>query len=184
MPSPYTMFSVPVADDVTEADFPIGNLLITDTEPTWVYCRQGNHCQQGMVFAINPADKFEEFKNAATGNVQSTSAGSSSTAAGSVVTVTATVTVSGDVQTTTYETTAPTSTSSGSESSTDHKVVVGGTGGLLTYEPSNIQANAGDTVTFEFRQKNHTVTQSTFAAPCRKVELTSTTGEVGFDSGL
>ena len=41
-----------------------------------------------------------------------------------------------------------------------------------------------DTVTFQFRQTNHTVTQSTFAEPCVSLTETSTSGEVGFDSGL
>jgi len=37
---------------------------------------------------------------------------------------------------------------------------------------------------FEFLTKNHTVTQSSFGAPCRKLAFTSTIGEVGFDSGF
>jgi hypothetical protein len=32
--------------------------------------------------------------------------------------------------------------------------------------------------------KNHTVTQSSFAAPCEMLASTSTSGQVGFDSGL
>ena len=41
----------------------------------------------------------------------------------------------------------------------------------------------GDVIQFQFLEKNHTVTQSTFAAPCSNV--TSTTGEVtGVDSGF
>jgi plastocyanin len=35
------------------------------------------------------------------------------------------------------------------------------------FQPNNIVAQPGDTVTFEFRQKNHTATQSTFADPCK-----------------
>jgi len=80
----------------------------------------------------------------------------------------------------------PTSTGAPSPSSTtgptNHKVVVGGPG-LVAYTPNDIKANPGDTVTFEFRQKNHTVTQSTFAAPCRSLTLTSTTGQIALDSG-
>lgn len=76
--------------------------------------------------------------------------------------------------------TAPAPTSTGP---TDHKVIVGGTG-VIAYTPNNIKANPGDTVTFEFQQKNHTVTQSTFANPCRSLTSTSTSGQIGLDSGF
>jgi plastocyanin len=46
----------------------------------------------------------------------------------------------------------------------NHKVTVG-LGGLV-FNPSNISAAIGDTVTFEFHPKAHSVTQSTFADPC------------------
>lgn len=42
-----------------------------------------------------------------------------------------------------------------------------GANGQLAYTPSQINASVGDTVTFTFNPKNHTVTQSTFAAPCQ-----------------
>jgi len=38
----------------------------------------------------------------------------------------------------------------------------------LTFDPSSITADVGDTVAFQFKAKNHSVTQSTFAAPCVK----------------
>lgn len=183
--------SIPVADSVTD-DFPLALLTIKDTNPIWVYCRQATHCQQGMVFAVNPGDKFAQFQAAATAGSSSVSASVSSAsstattaaAATAVVTVTATVTVSsGQTVTTTYAS-YPGSAAPTSASSQDHSVIVGGTGGLLTYSPSNITAQPGDTVTFEFHQKNHTVTASSFAQPCRALSLTSTTGQVGFDSGL
>jgi len=41
-----------------------------------------------------------------------------------------------------------------------------GSGGLY-FNPSSINANQGDTVSFTFFPKNHTVTQSTFTAPCK-----------------
>jgi plastocyanin len=78
---------------------------------------------------------------------------------------------------------APAAAPTSAAGSTDFKVVVGGPGKLL-YDPANIKAKVGDTITFEFHQKNHTVTQSTFANPCRALGLTSTTGQVGFDSGF
>lgn len=141
-----------------------------------------------MVFAVNPGDKFAAFQAAATGGAAPTNAPAptAATSTPGVTTVTATVTVSGQPITTTYATTV-TAGSPGpnptTATSSDHRVIVGGPG-KFTYEPSNITAQAGDTVTFEFRQKNHTVTASSFDAPCRALSLTSTTGEVGFDSGL
>ncbi|KAF2794669.1 hypothetical protein K505DRAFT_241608 [Melanomma pulvis-pyrius CBS 109.77] len=65
-----------------------------------------------------------------------------------------------------------------------HTVVVGGlkpvaTGmaPVLGYSPESIVAAQGDVVLFVFMQKNHTATQSTFAAPCNKMEG-------GLDSGF
>jgi len=78
---------------------------------------------------------------------------------------------------------APSGTSPATPSatgSTTHKVVVGGPGSL-TFQPNNIKPKAGDVVEFEFRQKNHTATQSTFAAPCRPL---SAGGQTGLDSGF
>jgi plastocyanin len=36
----------------------------------------------------------------------------------------------------------------------------------LAFSPSSVNASQGDTIQFVFNPKNHTVTQSTFAAPC------------------
>ncbi|KAH8730030.1 hypothetical protein GQ44DRAFT_736853 [Phaeosphaeriaceae sp. PMI808] len=65
-----------------------------------------------------------------------------------------------------------------------HTVVVGGLTPVATgmapallYNPESIKAVVGDMVQFVFMQKNHTVTQSTFAEPCRKMEG-------GMDSGF
>jgi len=38
----------------------------------------------------------------------------------------------------------------------------------LTFDPPSINASVGDTVAFQFKAKNHSVTQSSFAAPCTK----------------
>lgn len=63
------------------------------------------------------------------------------------------------------------------------KVVVGGSDGELTFSPNNVQASPRDVIQFEFHQKNHTATQSSFAAPC--LRLKDTTGAVvGLDSGF
>lgn len=133
-----------------------------------------------MVFAVNPGDKFAAFQAAATGAQAASSTTPIQASATSIVTVTATVTVSGQPLTTTYGS-YPGSAAPTAAASIDHKVVVGGPGNL-NYEPSNITAQVGDTVTFEFRQKNHTVTASSFAAPCNR--LAATAGDAGFDSGL
>jgi len=170
---------VPVPDTNTNGPFPVATFTVTDTNPVWVYCRQTGHCQKGMVFAINPGNQLSAFQAAATGGAASATAPPAATG---VVTVTATVTVSGNVLTTTYGS-WPGSAAPTAPASSDHQVVVGGTGKLF-YTPSNITAQVGDTVTFQFQQKNHTATQSSFAAPCRALALTSTTGQVGFDSGF
>jgi len=60
-------------------------------------------------------------------------------------------------------------------------VQVGGNG-ALTYTPSNITAAVGDFIEFQFQDKNHTVTQSTFADPCTQSK-NATTGELGLNSG-
>ncbi|KAJ4986457.1 serine-threonine rich protein [Stagonosporopsis vannaccii] len=58
-----------------------------------------------------------------------------------------------------------------------HTVVVGGLAPVATgmapvlgYRPESITANVGDVVEFQFMQKNHTATQSTFAEPCKAME--------------
>jgi len=152
---------IPVAATNTAGPFPIAQFTVVDTNPVWVYCRQGNHCQQGMVFAINPGNNFAAFQTAATGN-----------------NATATTTPPAASTSTTAASAAPSGTTP-----QVHQVVVGGPGKLY-YTPSNITAQVGDTVQFQFQQKNHTVTQSTFATPCRALTLTSTSGQVGFDSGF
>jgi len=48
---------------------------------------------------------------------------------------------------------------------------------ILSYQPESIEAKKGDKVKFVFMQKNHTVTQSTFADPCKKMDG-------GMDSGF
>ncbi|KAF8584491.1 hypothetical protein K439DRAFT_1653201 [Ramaria rubella] len=201
---------MPVAPDKT-SDFPEYNITVNDTSPIWVYCSQKapvSHCHQGMVFAVNcgatgSANSFDAFKAAAIaqGAAESSSsvyaygaptpsatdaAPSSSITippAPSIKTVTATVTVDASTWTTTYgsypNSPAPTPASL---KGNVIKVVVGGNS-TLTFNPSFVQALPRDTIVFEFQTKNHTVTQSTFADPCRKLD-NATTGQVGFDSGF
>ncbi|KAI1428800.1 Cupredoxin [Xylaria sp. FL1777] len=85
------------------------------------------------------------------------------------VTVTQTVTAGA------AETTVGTATISAGATTTvagtgaTHTVQVGGSAGLA-YSPSEIQAAVGDMVIFTFMSQNHTVTQSSFAAPCDPLE--------------
>lgn len=55
------------------------------------------------------------------------------------------------------------------------QVQVGASG--LAFSPSSVNASQGDTIQFVFNPKNHTVTQSTFAAPCAPMSG-------GIDSGF
>jgi len=139
----------PVPDNA--ASFPMAKLDVTTTAPVWAYCRQGAHCKSsGMVFAVNPGSQFAAFQAAATGGTSPSSVSPSPSTA-----------------------TSPVPTPSGS--STDHKIIVGGSG--VVFSPNNISAKPGDTVTFEFRQKNHTVTASSFSDPCNGLPS-------GFDTGF
>jgi plastocyanin len=92
-------------------------------------------------------------------------AGAATTTINQAVTVTQTVTA-GAADTTVGTATVPagaTGTIAGTGAT--HSVTVGGAGGLA-YTPSQVQAAVGDMVVFTFMSQNHTVTQSTFAAPC------------------
>ncbi|KAI0747628.1 Cupredoxin [Daedaleopsis nitida] len=169
---------VPVPDEQT-SNFTVARFTVPDTKPVWVYCRQANHCQQGMVFAINPGDKFDAFKSNAVGTGNATVSG---TGSANVVTVTQTVTVNGATQTTTYATTAS-GTATATSSAASHVVTVG-LDGTIAFTPNTISAGVGDTVTFRFMSKNHTVTQSSFAGPCDPLAQTSANGQAGFDSGF
>jgi plastocyanin len=142
-----TNFTMFVPENQTN-NFPTALLTVDKTTPIWAYCRQGAHCTSGMVFAINAnPSQLAAFQAAATGGTRPPSVSS---------------------------TTAPAPTSSGIPSSTDHKVIVGGSNN--TFQPDRIDAKVGDTITFEFHQKNHTVSASTFENPCLY--------ETGFDSGF
>jgi len=55
-----------------------------------------------------------------------------------------------------------------------------GAGGQLAFSPTNVTAAVGDTISFQFQGKNHSVTQSTFANPCE----IQTTPAQGIDSGF
>jgi len=165
LPGGFDSNFVPVPDNNTSGPFPQAQFVVQDTNPVWIYCRQTGHCQKGMVFAINPQSdaQLAQFKAAAM----------STGAASSIAPSSASPVVS--------STAAPATSTGTSSTSQDHKIIVGGTG-ILAYQPANITAQPGDTVTFEFHAKNHSATQSSFKAPC--VPLAETSSQPGFESGF
>lgn len=137
-----------------------------DSKPLWFYCKaQGppNHCGVGMVFGINPGNKMDEFIAKAKAQNGPNGNGTSSTSS------TATATTSG-----TYSTDSATATYGGAKATTT-VVVSGGFNAsanvnTLKYEPPFLKrATAGDVVVFDFRKLNHTVTESSFDNPCKKL---------------
>jgi len=164
-----------------------------------------SHCGMGMVFAVNcgfddAPNSFANFKKSALAIGESLQAAAppTNTAAPAATTwdtaaygdytippapevtpVTQAITLGSEVWTTTYNSYpgSPAPTPASAEG-TVHRVIVGGPG-LLKFDPPSISAQPRDVVVFEFRQKNHTVTQSSFADPCRKLNAN---GVTGFDS--
>lgn len=77
--------------DATATTFPVFSFRINEVTPLWFYCKQGNHCQSGMVMAINvntsSPNTFDAFLAKATGGASSaapavTASGSSAAATG------------------------------------------------------------------------------------------------------
>jgi plastocyanin len=196
---------MPVPANTTD-NFPTYTITVNDTQPVWVYCRQASntpasHCGQGMVFAVNcgqdgAPNSFTNFKASALAIGASLSASAApsatssagygagygdATAAPTGVAVTEVITLATSTWTTTYtsypNSPAPTPASVGGNII---NVKVGGPG-VLAFDPPHVQAQPRDTIVFEFHEKNHTVTQSSFASPCVKLNSNGTTG---FDSGF
>ncbi|KAK4068298.1 uncharacterized protein Triagg1_7541 [Trichoderma aggressivum f. europaeum] len=90
--------------------------------------------------------------------------GAATTTYNQKVTVTETVTVGGQ-------------TSTAAAAGATHTVTVGGAAGLVYSPPQLNNIPVGDTVIFEFQSMNHTVTQSAFDTPCKKLDG-------GMDSGF
>lgn len=181
---------MPVPANQTD-NLPIHTISVYDKNPIWVFCAQNtpvNHCGQGMVFAINcgadgQPNSFTNFKQSALnfGASLSSAAAPSSTpdagsggygygyGGGSSATVPADTSAPAATESASTSST-PSADSANSASSSDAsqpiKVIVGDASGALTFNPSNVTAAIGQTITFEFHQKNHSVVQSTFAAPC------------------
>ncbi|KAF9265697.1 hypothetical protein L218DRAFT_957323 [Marasmius fiardii PR-910] len=181
----------PVSPNATADLFPRNIYTVSHTDPVWFYCQQtmpAPHCPQGMVFAINPPPEgdphsFSAFKALAERS-NTTGTISASSATDTFVTpppqtwhtATATITHGTTVWTSTYTSYEGSSQPTYAPQPVNHKIVVGA-GGNLVFDPANITAALGDTVTFEFHPKAHGVTQSSFSNPCSP--LTN-----GFASGL
>jgi plastocyanin len=199
----------PVGADVAVADRPTYTVYVNDTEPIWVFCNQAagtpkSHCGAGMVHAINcgadgSPNSFTNFKKAALAIGAQLNAGdqnppsSTWTADYGTTTippppspslVTDTITLGTDIWTTTYSS-YPNSPGPTPVSDTGNtiEVVVGGPNGLV-FTPSRVSASPRDVIKFSFRAKNHTVTQSSFGAPCLPLTDKPTGTRIGFDSGF
>ncbi|KAH9486797.1 Extracellular serine-rich protein [Psilocybe cubensis] len=168
-----------------------------------------SHCGAGMVFAINcgadgAPNSFTNFKKAALAVGASLSAAAATPVSTPADAATAWTTAAyGDYtippapaatqvtqvitlgSTSTWTTTyasypgSPAATPASAEGAV-HTVTVGANG-QLAFDPPFISAAPRDTIVFEFHQKNHTVTQSSFDDPCRKLNAN---GVTGFDSGF
>ena len=82
---------MPVAN--TSATAPTFVITVNDTTPLWFSCQQTGHCEQGMVFAVNPTanktfaafqanakdDSSDDGDNSTTGSSTATGASASST---------------------------------------------------------------------------------------------------------
>lgn len=199
---------MPVAPDATT--FPMYIHTVTDTKPIWVYCAQGDgaHCHAGMVFAINcgltgAANSFASFQAAAEAQGSGSALAPAPTPAAVIPgpdtttypgltvpappvaeTVTATISLGDNTWTTTYASYPNSPDPTPNSIQGDVITIDVGLNGTLTYTPNRISAKPRDTVVFKFHTKNHTATQSSFEDPCRKLQFTSPTGQVGFDSGF
>lgn len=74
---------MPVADSATT--FPTWTVQVNDSNPIWAFCKQGNHCSQGMVFSVNAkentANSFSAFQEKAKQSNGSSSSGSDASGA-------------------------------------------------------------------------------------------------------
>ncbi|KAF5375091.1 hypothetical protein D9758_000150 [Tetrapyrgos nigripes] len=183
---------MPVPANQTD-NLPIHTISIYDTNPLWIFCAQTapvDHCGQGMIFAVNcPGDdspnSFSNFKKAALAfgaslNASATPSstpdassggygggyGSSGSTDASVTDSSATPAATDSSSSSSTPSADSSNSASSSNSSNIVKVIVGDASGDLTFNPSNISAPIGTTIQFEFHQKNHSVVQSTFPAPC------------------
>jgi len=199
-----------VGPDVAVADRPTFTVNVNDTQPIWVFCNQASgtpnsHCGAGMVSAINcgadgTPNSFTNFKasalaigaqlkadaeNPPTSTWTADYGGATIPPPPSPSLVTDTITLGSDIWTTTYSS-YPNSPAPTPVTSTGNtiNVVVGGPNGNLSFTPSRVTASPRDTIVFTFHVKNHTVTQSSFGAPCLPLTNMTTGTKTGFDSGF
>jgi len=170
-----------VGSDVATANRPTFTILVNDTQPIWVFCGQAantpnSHCGAGMVHAINcgadgAPNSFTNFKNSALAiGAQLKAAAQSSPSPSGYGYGTPTASIP-----------SPTASPAPAGGKTI-EVIVGGTGNL-SFTPSRVSASPQDTVKFIFHVKNHTVTQSSFSAPCMPLTDNTTGTRIGFNSG-
>jgi plastocyanin len=164
----------PVGTDVAMADRPTFTVTVNDTQPIWVFCNQAantpnSHCGAGMIHAINcgadgAPNSFTNFKSAALAIGAQLKAGGQ------------------NPPSSTYPS-SPSPTPASTSGKTI-EVIVGGPNGNLSFTPSRVSASPNDTIKFTFQVKNHTVTQSSFAAPCKPLTDKTTGTRIGFNSGF
>lgn len=146
-----------------------------------------------MVFAVNPGNQtmYDAFWNNTINyrpsvSIQPTASTKAPPLGGdgpSLATVaTATLFQNGSAEVTTYSS-FPGSAAPTAFFPSDHLVLVGGSD-QVSFIPTNISVQPGDTITFRFTQNNHSVIQSSFSSPCVPLSKTSTTGQIGFNSQL
>lgn len=128
---------------------------VTTKKPQWFYCKQQgppNHCGKGMVFGLNPGNKMDQFiRNAINQNGNSTGVASS---------------------TAPYPTATSTSTPSASTAAGAVTTVTVGlqNGTVLKFDPPYLpKVPIGQKIHFDFRAANHTLTESSLYAPCKKL---------------
>ncbi|KAF5356308.1 hypothetical protein D9756_003880 [Leucocoprinus leucothites] len=177
---------MPVAANQTD-NFPTHTITVQDSQPIWVYCRQKqplSHCGAGMVFAVNcgldgAPNSFTNFKQAALAVGAAQASATPAATPDPYTTAPATPDASVTAPTTPdASVTAPADSTPTAAQGQVHVVKVGGSGSLA-FDPAHLQAQPNDIVVFQFQEKNHTVTQSSFADPCRRLNAN---GTLGFDS--
>jgi len=158
------------------------------TAPLWFYCSQANHCQTGMVFAINPGSqaKMDEFLANAQGGAAATTTTTPTTTPPVVVPTTP------PAATTSNPASQPSASASAPASGTGRQIVIdvgvnvaGQT--ALVFTPETATAVVGDKIIFQFKAGAHTATQSTFASPCSPLSGGANSGPMpaaGLTSGF
>ncbi|KAH8102955.1 hypothetical protein BXZ70DRAFT_889878 [Cristinia sonorae] len=173
---------IPVPNSDFLGPFPAFQFIVQNNDPVWLFCRQANHCANGMVFALNPPDEmtWEQFTTNAA-KYQSISLTPTPTPSAPPIGVQSSI-PGVQLSIITYSS-YPGSAAPTSFFREDHLVAVGESD-ELSFAPSHLIAQPGDTITFHFTRGNHSVVQSSFETPCESLTQTSTSMELGFDSGF